>query len=191
EEQTADYNKIREIQAENESLQQRTNKALESGGNLVKETAENMERLKKAIPHAGDLNFKELADINNFIALDEKQLEKDFAELIKNTQQKIDSSDTSFVNIPIKLDFATETLSPEAQKELDEIVNRQKQKEEELKRTWESLGGQLQNTLAGAFEQSMLSGDDFFKSFAEGFKKMLAQMAAQLAASAVIKFLGF
>src|SRR5690606_30725098 len=107
EEQTADYNKIREIQAENESLQQRTNQALEAGGNLVKETAENMERLKKAIPHAGDLNFKELADINNFIALDEKQLEKDFAELIKNTQQKIDSSDTSFVNIPIKLDFAT------------------------------------------------------------------------------------
>src|SRR5690606_38659992 len=175
---------INKLNQENLSLQERTNQALENGGNLVNNIANS---LGKVVDHAGDLNFKELADINNFIALDEKQLEKDFAELIKNTQQKIDSSDTSFVNVPVKLDFTPETLSADAQEQNDAIVEQWK----ERMKTIEQFGGQLQNTLAGAFEQSMLSGEDFFKSFAEGFKRMLAQMAAQLAASAVIKFLGF
>lgn len=184
EEQAADAEQINKLNQENLSLQERTNQALANGGNLVNNIANG---LGKVVDHAGDLNFKELANIQESFALDEGKLEKDFANLIKNFQEKIAKDDTSFVNVPVKLDFTPETLSSDAQEQNDAIVEQWK----ERMKTIEQFGGQLQNTLAGAFEQSMLTGDDFFKSFAEGFKKMLAQMAAQLAASAVIKFLGF
>lgn len=143
--------------------------------------------IQSIVDHAGDLNFKELANIQESFGLDEGKLEKDFANLIKTVQEKVAASDDAFVNVPVKLDFTPETLGADAQAQNDAIVEQWK----ERMKTIEQFGGQLQNTLAGAFEQSMLTGDDFFKSFADGFKKMLAQMAAQLAASAVIKFLGF
>lgn len=181
EEQAADAEQINKLNQENLSLQERTNQALANGGNLVKETASNLSKAAK--------EFKPI-DANQLFSIDFDELQKSIESGYKRISETL-SKDGNIVNVPVKLDFTTETLSTEAQKELDEMVERQKQKEQELKQTWESLGGQLQNTLAGAFEQSMLTGDDFFKSFAEGFKKMLAQMAAQLAASAVIKFLGF
>src|SRR5690606_27529521 len=71
--------------------------------------------------------------------------------------------------------------SPEQMKELEKFA--------EQLGAFEQLGGQLQNTLSGAFEGALTNGEDFFQSVVDGFKKMLAQMAAQLAASAVIKVL--
>ena len=164
-----------------------TEQIRENQQQITVEAGKTADEFKKIVDHAGELNFKELDVIQDSFRLDEGKLEKDFANLIKTVQEKVTASDDAFVNVPVKLDFTPETLGADAQAQNDAIVEQWK----ERMKTIEQFGGQLQNTLAGAFEQSMLTGDDFFKSFAEGFKKMLAQMAAQLAASAVLKFLGF
>ncbi len=177
EEQAADAEQINKLNQENLSLQERTNQALANGGNLVKETASNLSKAAK--------EFKPI-DANQLFSIDLDDLQKSIESGYKRISETL-SKDGNIVNVPVKLDFTPETLGADAQAQNDAIVEQWKERMKVI----ESLGGQLQNTLAGAFEQSMLSGEDFFKSFADGFKKMLAQMAAQLAASAVIKFLGF
>lgn len=177
EEQAADAEQINKLNQENLSLQERTNQALANGGNLVKETASNLSKASK--------EFKPI-NANQLFSIDFDELQKSIESGYKRISETL-SKDGNIVNVPVKLDFTPETLGTDAQAQNDAIVEQWK----ERMKTIEQFGGQLQNTLAGAFEQSMLTGDDFFKSFAEGFKKMLAQMAAQLAASAVIKFLGF
>lgn len=176
-EQASDAADILRINQENLSLQERTNQALANGGNLVKETASNLSKAAK--------EFKPI-DANQLFSIDFDELQKSIESGYKRISETL-SKDGNIVNVPVKLDFTPETLGADAQEQNDAIVEQWKERMEVIKQ----LGGQLQNTLAGAFEQSLTSGDDFFKSFAEGFKKMLAQMAAQLAASAVIKFLGF
>ncbi len=177
EEQAADAEQINKLNQENLSLQERTNQALANGGNLVKETASNLSKAAN--------EFKPI-DANQLFSIDFDELQKSIESGYKRISENL-SKDGNIVNIPVKLDFTPETLGADAQAQNDAIVEQWK----ERMKTIAQFGGQLQNTLAGAFEQSMLSGEDFFKSFADGFKKMLAQMAAQLAASAVIKFLGF
>ncbi len=177
EEQAADAEQINKLNQENLSLQERTNQALANGGNLVKETANNLSKAAK--------EFKPI-DANQLFSIDFDELQKSIESGYKRISETL-SKDGNIVNVPVKLDFTPETLGADAQAQNDAIVEQWKDR----MKTIEQFGGQLQNTLAGAFDQSMLSGEDFFKSFADGFKKMLAQMAAQLAASAVIKFLGF
>ena len=177
EEQALDAEQINKLNQENLSLQERTNQALANGGNLVNNITNGLGNLST--------EFKAI-DANQLFSIDYSELQKQIETGYKTISDNL-SKDGNIVNVPVKLDFTPETLSADAQAQNDAIVEQWK----ERMKTIEQFGGQLQNTLAGAFEQSMLSGDDFFKSFAEGFKKMLAQMAAQLAASAVIKFLGF
>src|SRR5690606_40413724 len=95
-------------------------------------------------------------------------------------------TDGKVIDIPVKMDFTTESLTGDAAAENDAIVEQWKQRMEVIK----DFGSQMQNTLAGAFENAFSSGENFFESVVDGFKRMLAQLAAQLAASAVIKVLG-
>lgn len=180
EEQTQDAIAIQRLNQENLSLQERTNQALQSGGNLVKDTADKVSGVGKALKEI------ESIDVSSLFSIDTAELQKNIESSYKTISEQLKNSG-NIVNVPVKLDFTPETLGADAQEQNDAIVEQWKERMEVI----QQLGGQLQNTLAGAFEQSLTSGDNFFKSFADGFKKMLAQMAAQLAASAVIKFLGF
>lgn len=52
------------------------------------------------------------------------------------------------------------------------------------------FASQMESTLGRAFESSIMRGDSFFDAIEKGFKQMLARLAAQLASSLVLKFLG-
>ena len=176
EEQAADAEQINKLNQENLSLQERTNQALANGGNLVKDTADKVAKAAK--------EFKPI-DANQLFNIDFYELQKSIESGYKRISETL-SKDGNIVNVPVKLDFTPETLGADAQAQNDAIVEQWRARMEAI----QGFGNQIERTLSRSFEQSIMSGDNFFEAVQQGFKRMLAKLAAQLAASAVIKVLG-
>lgn len=51
---------------------------------------------------------------------------------------------------------------------------------------WQTAVNLISSSMTNAFEQAMLGGEDFFKVFAEGLKKMIAQLVAAVATAIVL-----
>lgn len=178
EEQSKDSQDINKINADNLALQERINVALEAGGNLVDERAR---KLKESI-HPGDI------DANGLFNLDFAGLDKEWEDMIKFLNEKIEATENSgkIKNVPIKIDITQEKLDPKTAAENDNFNRLWDERQDMIAR----FSKQMESTLSRSFEGAIMNGDNFFDAVEQGFKRMLARLAAQLAASAAIKVLG-
>src|SRR5690606_23832635 len=101
EEQAVDAEQINKLNQENLSLQERTNQALQAGGNLVKDTADKVSGVGKALKEI------ESIDVSNLFSIDPTELQKSVESGYKTISEQLKNSG-NIVNVPVKLDFTPE-----------------------------------------------------------------------------------
>lgn len=174
-EQSKDSQDINKINADNLALQERINVALENGGNLV-------DNLKGSV--SGVRNELQEVDISNLFTIDQENLSKRINDALTQISSDISNQGT-IKNVPIKVDLKPEQLDPETAAQNDNFNRLWDERQETITR----FASQMESTLARSFEGAIMNGDNFFDAVEQGFKRMLARLAAQIAASAAIKLL--
>ncbi len=171
-EQVTDIQEIGKLNAENLKLQEKTNASLEAGGTLV----ENLTNKTKELGKASQKDFFK------FLKEDLKEYEKGFEDTIFKTFKDSEIKDID-LGLDFKFDDALKT------NEYDQAILDAIEKTKQLESVVTNTGVQISNAFANAFAQGLDSGENFFDALGKGFKALLKQMAAQLAAAAFLRIL--
>lgn len=153
----------------------------EDQAKAVKETADSFNALDEEIAKVASQN--ELA----------AEATSKLVDLYKNLNDEIRKSNgiIDFKSVDFEVDFDPSQYDKltEAQKKVIDDAIRAKKLAEEFQKDMTKVGSQLSNVFAEAFERGIFEGENFFDSIAQGFKRLLAQLASQLAAAAFLNIL--
>lgn len=153
------------------------------GGQLTADQAVEYDNLLSSLrEHEKQLERISNIDLDFNFRVDDKSIDDSYKRISEELKRTI-------IQVPITY-VPTETVDAETQA-FDEAQNKAwKQMIADRERTLVRFASQMESTLGRAFESSIMRGDSFFDAIEKGFKQMLARLAAQLASSLVLKFLG-
>lgn len=156
---------------------------IRQGGSLTADQAVEYDNLLSSLrEHEKQLERISNIDLDFNFRVDNKSIEDSYKRISEELNRTI-------IQVPITY-VPTETVDAETQA-YDEAQNKAwKQMIADRERTLVRFASQMESTLGRAFESSIMRGDSFFDAIEKGFKQMLARLAAQLASSLVLKFLG-
>ena len=156
---------------------------IRQGGSLTADQAVEYDNLLASLrEHEKQLERISNLKFNFDAKVDEKSIEDEYKKISEHLSKKL-------IQIPITY-VPVEEVDPETQRQDDQQNEEWHKMMSDREKAMVRLATQTEMTLSRAFERSLTSGENFFDSIEDGFKKLLANLASQIAASLVFKFLG-